>query len=137
MPRRSKRGEDGNIFEKGEFVPDFKKLAEQALETFFRDKSWYCGGPIPESEVYSDYSLKMVLRIKLDDNWQKIVHEAVEQLPVDPNWDDPTVPWSIHRLLGILSELRSTGIAHEFHAGLTLLYLKFCEGIQIPPPPLL
>jgi hypothetical protein len=137
MPRRSKRGEDGNVFEKGEFAPDFKKLAEEALETFFRNQSWYCGGPIPESEVQSDFSLKMVLRTKLDDNWQSIVHKAVEQLPEDPAYDDNTVPYSIHRLLSVLEELRSTGIAHDFHPGLALLYLKFCEGIQIPPPPLL
>lgn len=137
MPRRSKKDEDGNIFEKGEFAPDYKELAEQAIEIFFRDKSWFCGGPIPESELYSDFSLNTVRRTRLDDRWQNIVHEAVEQLTPDPDYDDPTVPWSIHCLLGILDDIRSTGVTQSYHPGLALLYLKFCEGIQIPQPPLL
>ena len=136
MPRRSKRGEEGD-FEKGAFAADFETLAVDALETFFRDKSWYCGGPIPDSELLSDFSLKTVLRTKIDDRWQDIVHNGYEQLTPDPDYDDPTVPWSIHRLLGVLDEVRSKGITQDFHAGLALLYLKFCEGVQIPPPPLL
>lgn len=138
MSRRARRNCEDNPLEKGEFSGDLKKLAEDSIRSFFGNKNWFCGGPIPESELHSDWAVKTVLRTHFDDSaFDHIHNECLNRIPADPNYNDPSVPWSVHTLLGLLADLKSRGISKDFQPGLLLLYFKFCKGFKIPPPPLL
>ena len=138
MSRRGRRDCEKNPLEKGEFAPDLKTLAEEAIRDFFGNKNWYCGGPIPEEELEADWVVKTVLRTRFDDETFDYIHdECLVKIPEDPKYSDPSVPWTVHTLLNLLKDLRSYGISQDFQPGLLLLYFKLCRGIEIPPPPLL
>ena len=138
MPRKAKRDREGNLFEKGENAPNLEKLATECINLIFGDKSWFCGGPIPERELLANSSVKTVLRTQYDACCFDFIHD--ECLPLIPDiegWDNVTVPWTVHNLLLLFHELGEKGIPPEFRPGLLLLYFKFCKGVKIPPPPLL
>jgi len=138
MPRRARRDCEDNPLEKGEFAPNIQKDAEKSIRTFFGDKSWFCGGPIPQSELQADWAVKIVLRTHFDEAVFRFIHEeCLAKIPADPSYKDPSVPWTVHTLLSLLDGMRSYGISKDFQPGLLLLYFKFCKGLKIPPPPLL
>ena len=138
MSRRARRGCEENHLEKEEFYADLNTLAEESIRDFFGNKSWYCGGPIPNEELEADWAVKTVLLTQFDDVVFDYIHdECLVKIPEDPKYSDPSVPWTVHILLGLLSELKSHGISKDFQPGLLLLYFKLCRGIEIPPPPLL
>lgn len=137
MPRKSKRDVE-NPYEKGSRSVDFRKLAETYIRSFFEDKSWFCGGPIPQRELLSDFSIKTVLRTQFDRRCFDFIH--YECLPLISNTEgfkDNTVTWEVHCLLQLISELKYLGVPKEFQPGLLMLYFKFCKGQKILPPPLL
>lgn len=125
-------------FEKGEFISDLRCLAKEFIKRFFVNKNWYCGGPIPEAELTSDWAVQTVLLTPFEDKIFDYIHsECLSNIPSDPNYSNPGVPWSIHVLLDLINDLRSLDIAKDFQPGLLLLYFKFCRGIEIPEHPLL
>lgn len=138
MSRRAKRDCGEYSLDKGEFAADLKKSAEEAVQDFFRNKSWYCGGPIPEEELESDRVIQTVMRTQFDDAAFDYIHNrCLVKIPEDPLYSDPSVPWTVHTLLGLITELKALGIAKDLQPGLLLLYFKLCRGVEIPPPPLL
>lgn len=137
MPRRSKRDVD-NPYEKGSHAVDFHKLAETCIRLFFEDKSWFCGGPIPQRELISEFSIQTVLRTRFDDRCFDFIHnECLPKIPNTKVFDNNTVTWEVHCLLQLISELKYLGVPKEFQPGLLMLYFKFCKGQKILPPPLL
>lgn len=138
MPRREKRSGDNNPFEKGENAPRLKKRAEESILDFFEGKSLYCGGTIPKRMLLSDHSVKTLLRNELDDRVFDYIHEnCLSRMRPDPEYSDPSVPWSIHFLLQLLYDMQARELPKDYFPGLLLLYFKFCHGIEIPDPPLL
>lgn len=136
MPRQAKRA--SVELEKGDFKIDMRQLAIDSIAAFFVNKTWFCGGPIPESELYSEEHIKIVMRTRFDKRWEEFVHGRC--LPLIPNtqgYDDQSVPWEVHSLLRILDEIGSMWIPGCFRSGMVLLYFKICWGIRIPPAPLL
>jgi len=137
MPRRSKRDMD-NPFEKGVHSVDFRKLAQMCILDFFKEKSWFCGGSIPERELLSDFSVTTVLRTQFDDRCFGFLHsECLSHISNTEGYDNVSLSWEIHCLLQLIKGLKAKGIAKEFQPGMLLLYFKFCKGVKIPPPPLL
>lgn len=137
MPRRSKRDVE-NPYEKGFHSVDFRKLAETYIRSFFKEKSWFCGGPIPQRELISDFSIKTVLRTQFDERCFDFIHyKCLPLVPNIENFKDNTVTWEVHCLLQLINELKSLGVPKEFQPGIILLYFKFCKGQKILLPPLL
>jgi len=138
MPRKAKRDREGNPFEKGENAPNLEKLAIECIDAFFGDKSWFCGGPIPQRELLADSSVKTVLRTQHDARCFDFIHnECLPRIPNTEGWDNVSVPWTVRCLLLLIHDLEIFGIPPEFRPGILLLYFKFCKGVKIPPPPLL
>jgi len=137
MPRKSKKDTE-NPYEKGEFAGDYRELAEMYIQLFFLEKSWFCGGLIPQCELISDSSIQTVLRTQFSEHCFKFIHEeCLPRIPNNKGYDDNSIPWEIHYLLNLLEGLRTVGVPKEYQPGLLLLYFKFCKGMKIPPPPLL
>lgn len=138
MPRRPKRNCEDNPLEKGTHAPDLRQLARSAIKDFLQDKERHSGGNISQTELYSDDSIKTVLRTQFDDATFEYIHEnCLSRIPPSKKYRDATVPWPVHVLLGLLTELKYLQIPKELQPGLLLLYFKFCKGFDIPPPPLL
>lgn len=138
MSRRPRRENLDDLYEKGESIEDRKRFAEDCIRLFFKDKKYFCGGPIPERELVSDFALQTFLRTEFDDRCFDFIHEhCLSSFKVDPEYEDATVPWEVHCLLGLLDDLKSLIIPKEHHPGMLLLYFKFCHGVKILPHPLL
>jgi len=138
MPRKAKRDCAENPLEKGQHAPDLRNLAIYSIKTFFEDKSYFCGGTIPERELLSENSIKTVLRTQNDDPTFKFIHEqCLERLPVPKNANESSIPWTVQFLISLLTDMKKKWLPKDFQPGLLLLYFKFCKGHRIPPPPLL
>jgi hypothetical protein len=127
-----------NPFEKGLHAKDIGEFAQDCILAYFKDKDWFCGGPIPQRELTAETSIKTVLRTRFDDRCFNFIHE--ECLPTIPNltdWSQVGVSWEVHCLLELLEDMRACWIPKEFQPGMVLLYFKFCKGVKILPPPLL
>jgi hypothetical protein len=141
MSRKPRRDNHDESCDKGEIIEnieDLKKYATDCIRLFFKDKKYFCGGPVPERELKSEFAQQTVLKTQFDDRCFDFIHEVcLPVFPVDKNYNETTVPWTVHCLLGLLTDLKSFGIPKDSQPGLLLLYFKFCHGIEIPPPPLL
>lgn len=119
-------------------IEDVQKAAADCIRRYFKDRPYFCGGKIPVCEIESDLNVKVVRRNIFDERCFDFVHEhCLPLIPVDPDYDEPTIPWSVHNLLLVLEEMRSFHIPKEFQPGMVLLYFKLCMGVDIPSPPLL
>lgn len=138
MPRKPRRDSVDNPYEKGEHAVDMRKLAVDSIQSFFKKKSLYCGGEIPQYKLLSEHSILMLLRTQLDDRCLNFLHdECLPLIPVDPNYDDSSVPWTVHCLLGLLRELASHQLPKDYFGGLLMLYFKFCYGVKVLDPPMI
>lgn len=125
-------------YDKGEHIEDLRVSATRSLKAYFKKKRSVLGGRIPEAELLSEASQKTVLNTQFDDRCMNFIHDhCLGLLPVNPKYKDRTVPWRVHCLLRLLSNLRKHEVSKEFQPGFLLLYFKFCWGVEIPPPPLL
>jgi hypothetical protein len=112
---------------------DLKKFAKDAIQRYFSDKTYYCGGPIPQCELIGDSAAKTVLKTKFDDRTFDFIHaQCLPLIAADPMFKDPTLTWPVHCLLEILEGMRSREVPIEFQPGMVLLYFKFCLGVDIP-----
>ena len=124
MPRRNKN--DDGQFEKGLHAPDLRNLAIECLETYFEGKSWFIGGPVPSCEYLSDNSIKMLLRTKFDDKTFMFIHQhCLPKISQPDNYTEPTVPWTVSFLIGLLADMKRLGVPKDFQPGLLLLHFKF------------
>ena len=138
MPRRPKRNCEQNPLEKGSHSVDLKELAIHALKSFFEQKSWFIGGPIPQKELLSEESIKTILRTPFDDATFTFLHEhCLIRVPQPDSYTEKSVPWTVAFLISLLGEMKALGLPKDFQPGLALLYFKFCKGLKVPPPPLL
>lgn len=139
MPRRPRRDSVDNPYEKGDHAVDMRHLAVESIRVFFKNKKYFCGGEIPESELFSEYSIKTLLRTNLDERCLTFLHEeCLPCIPEDPDYkEDGTVSWQTHCLLNLLKELASYQLPKDYFGGLLFLYFKFCYGVKILDPPLL
>ena len=136
MPRRSKEDTENNPLEHGLYAEDNKKLAEEALMSFFSDKSYYRGGPVPIMELCSEHSVKTLLRTRINDRWDDIVHnKCLSKIKSPDSWKDPIYPYTVNLLVRLFYNAQSKGISKEFIPGLVVLYFKFCKGFEVPNPP--
>lgn len=139
MSRRQNETEF-EVLEKGMFVEDLEQLAAACLKVYFADKRKHDLTEITKEELLSDFCLKTVLRTQFDDRCFDYIHSQCLVKVIKPEneaYDDPTLDWTVHVLLGLLQELMALELPKAFQPGLLLLYFKFCHGIEIPQPPIL
>lgn len=138
MSRKRRKDSEENPFEKGEHAVDMRQLAIDSLQSFFKNKKLHSGGEIPQYQLLSEYSILMLLRTQLDDRCLDFIHEeCLPLIPVDPNYNEVSVPWTVYSLLCLLRELASHQLPKDYFAGLLMLYFKFCYGVKVLDPPLI
>lgn len=136
MPKQEKRGCEDNPFETSIYSEDLEDLAKSSIETFFSDKKMFCGGAIPQIELFSDLSIKTVLRNQFDDRVFDYIHNhCLTKVPPPADFKRNTVSWSVRYLISLLDDLKKKSLPKDFQPGLLLLFFKFCKGFSIPAPP--
>lgn len=143
MPRKTKLRTEADIRHLGIDLKYLRELAREAIERFFADKRFHCGGPIPQNFLFCEDSLRTVMGTTIDvatEGWAaEHIHPRltpeVDQINTVENYDDPVVPFDVHYTLCLIQQLRNRGIPKIFQPGMMLLYYKFCKGFPIPDPP--
>ena len=122
-----------NPLEKGMHTLDIEKIAIDSISSFFANKKWFVGGKIPHCELYSNSSVKTVLRGKFDDTTFDFIHnECLTRIPKPKDFKVTKIHWTVTFLLKLLNEMKQLGLPKDFQPGLLLLYFKFCKGIRVP-----
>lgn len=138
MPRKAKQPEGFSSLENGPHAFEMQRLVVSSIESFFKDKSYFCGGKIPNSELSSSNSIKTVLRFKNDDHTFEYIHtKCLRKIPRPKHIVSKSIPWTVQFLISLLEDMKGKKLPKEFQPGLVLLYFKFCKGLPIPQPPAL
>lgn len=119
-----------------DFQDQCDALARKSIATFFRGKSYYCGGPIPKAFLNSMESVTEVVSNPFMEGIDK-VYQVLSQRSIRlPRGVEFNADWNmeidIFLVLHVLEELRQFRIPVEYQAGMTLLYLKLCHGLKLP-----
>ncbi len=137
MPRKDKRSCNENPLEMGCHAPDLNKLAKDCLKEYFRDKSWFVGGPIPERLLLSENSIKTLLRTEFNAESIGYLHEhCLPKIRQPSSYTETTVPWTVAFLIQLFTSMAKRGIPKDFQAGMAFLYFNLCKGFTIPSPDL-
>lgn len=127
-----------DCFEKGTHAPDLKELAKSSILSYLNGKQSFQGETLNPKLLLTENNIKVVLRTNFDDETFLFIHNnCLSKIESDPFYNENTVPWNVHYLLGMLKELKKMQLPKEFQPGLLLLYFKLCKGFDIPPTPLL
>ena len=107
-------------------VRKYREVAKNFIKRFFEDKDWFCGGPIPNSELLNKASVDVVVGTEfctgIDTLYAILKNNNLLQ---NKNKD---ILFVIKRL----KDTKNKGIPKVFQAGILLLYLKHCKGIPLP-----
>lgn len=126
------------MLEKSLFTSDLKQLARHSIQIFLQHKRHFTDRGLTLDELLTDDNVKIVRRTPFDDPTFLFIHDrCLSQIKASPDYRDNTVPWSVHFLLGLLTDLKSLQLPKDFQPGLILLYFKYCQGFEIPPIPIL
>lgn len=112
---------------KEDFIYKAEEIAREQIGRFFEGKSYFIGGPIPYTLLYSRQSLNTVLSYSFCEGID-LIHEIIGQ---GPDLEDQ-VEWSTYQILTILHETHRRRIYNGLRVGIMLLYLKFCKGKKLP-----
>jgi hypothetical protein len=129
---KHKKWYDGPLDKKGILTPREVSILDQmyrGIKEFFSDKSWYCGGPVPESTLYSLRSFRLVRNLPLEkalDIGFKGIKKAKLSCPAKYSKNSDT-----ELSMKLLRECGRRNIPQEYIGGLFILYLELCEKIDL------
>ena len=124
MSRKPQRESSINEYDKGENVEDIRARVNVCIQLFFRHKKYFCGGKIPQRELTSEFAERTARFTQFDDRCFNFIHDhCLPVFPVNPAYRDLTVPWPVHCLLGLFSDLKSLEIPKDNQPGMLLLLL--------------
>jgi hypothetical protein len=115
------------------FVDDTKMLARYHIDTYFKDKQYYCGGQIPKSLLQLERYITIVLNRDIHNSIDAIYSAIGEDSNLNEDELDRkgTVPNDVRRLITLLNMMAHAGIPREFHVGMVIMHLEICEGLTI------
>lgn len=113
------------------YIEALERQTLESIERLFKDRSWFCGGPIPKNHLYSKQSVDLVLSTDFLSGIDEIRALLPKEEP-PKDFDPKKIDWDTYRLLQLLREVKRFGIPKEFQAGMILLYMRFCMGISMP-----
>lgn len=108
-------------------------FARGVIKSYFADKSYYCGGEIPQHLLLSKKRVDLVL----DCTFDKAMDIAYEALEEDLTADDEEyiaaggVSPDIKKLIAVLHDMSHSGVPQELSNGMLVLYLEFVMGANV------
>lgn len=104
------------------------QLAKENLDTFFADKKFYCGGPIPKSILHSQDALDFVRYTEFDPGIRYCYEEIIPQIRAPKLRVFNGMEWDVEWVLRLLKECHAAEIPLVSQAGMILLNFRFCVG---------
>lgn len=112
---------------------DLKEFLFCMMEIFFKDKSWYIGGPIPKSEIYSENNISLIFNSDFDSRTFDFIHKnCLSKIRKPKDFVDDGLSWEVCFLLSLIKDMKSKSIPKKIQPGFLLMYFKICKGFEIP-----
>lgn len=113
---------------------DIKELAIASAISFFENKEYECGGPIPRRELLRKTNILGILEFTPSHRFidgLALLHEILDQNdpPSEGFEGSKLVDWRIQFLTELLAESSMSGVPKSFAIGITLMNLQYCYGI--------
>lgn len=118
------------------FLSDVRQLSGEYIQRFFKDKEMHCGGNVPISMLLTENNVSLILNTNIEDG-VKLAYKAIAYsskdivVEDDVHVDEITVSDDVKLVMSVLKKCSKAGVPKELAAGMLLLYLEFCEGINV------
>ena len=113
------------------FSGDLGKFASECIVNFFQDKEMHYGGPIPQKMILRDNYIKMVANSNICDDVDR-AYKILEGSGIkSESINENIIADDVRLILQILDKCKDARIPKCFRGGLILMYLEFCEGIEV------
>ena len=116
-------------FYEEEFFSDVDEFVKECIDVFFEDKEMHCGGKIPKRVLHSEANIELVKNMNIGDG-ARTAHKSLEQFDgiEHTNNNDGLISEDIKLMLDILCNYK---IPKAFKAGIMIMYLELCKGVEI------
>jgi len=115
------------------FIRRLRQETWLALGSFFTDKRFYAGGPIPARYLYSQDNFRRVVSTPFHagiDLCYDLFQECEIQKPIC--FDDEAIDWDIYYMLNLLADARRCRVPIHLQPGVMVVYFKICHGLRVP-----
>lgn len=120
------------------FQGDVRQLVRGYMEQFFKDKMLHCGGKIPNSLLFSERRVSIVLNYDIVRGVER-AYTYLEHLITPEDVEAAKLNGEVTSDIKLVNEtlylLARSCIPQQFAGGMMLLYLEFVEGINIGTHP--
>lgn len=155
-PEEEHEFEEDNYLSFYDRIQILEQQMRWCLDSFFRGKQYFCGGPVPKKELYHDRSFRLLSIVDFDETLVGIIYRhCVPKLlnvktklistikkRIDIDLDGISNNYAIFKdgdfcdleivlLTSLLNEFWELGIPREFYGGLIVRYFELCYGISL------
>ena len=106
-----------------DFAEDIKNLAREYIGNFFKHEEMHLGGKIPNKIMYSSNYVDLVIDADIASGVLAI-YDALEKYELEEDEE-------IKLVLEILNKCASRGIPKFFAAGVAVMYMEICKGVDV------
>lgn len=108
---------------------DVRQLAITSILRFFEDKEYLSGGKIPERELLKEQNINIVSNTTVLDGIDEI-YEILELNDPPEGYEKYRKEWQRRLLQDLFAEAGRKGIPKSFVAGISIICLDYCYGIN-------
>jgi hypothetical protein len=109
---------------------DATEIVTDCIIRFFVDKKMHYGGPIPQRLILSRNYIKLVANATICDCIDR-AYEMLKNCGLNCESSEGLVAEDIRLVIGILEKCNKKHIQQRFAGGILLMYLEFCEGLDV------
>jgi hypothetical protein len=113
------------------FLPTMTALAKEHMRRFFHGRDMHCGGKIQEHQLLTDRNVSLVMNTDVELGTQAAYRAMAEADYEVSDEEDSFVGDEVKLVIRIHHHCKRLGIPKENRAGITLLYLELCQGVDI------
>ena len=106
-----------------DFAEDIRNLSKEYIANFFKYEEIHLGGKIPNEIMHSSNYIDLVINADITSGVAAI-YKALEKYELDEEEQ-------IKLVLGILNKCASRGVPKFFAAGITIMYMEICKGVEV------
>lgn len=106
--------------------------AKKCITDFFEGKQWYCGGEIPNKELFAKNKINFIEQVELADAITLFHEQICLSLRISEEEYDNTIKHdSSNKILKIMKDCAERGIAQSRAGGMLLLHLDIIDGFNL------
>ena len=106
-----------------DFAEDIRNLSKEYIVNFFKHEEMHLGGKIPNEIMHSSNYIDLVIDADISSGVTAI-YKALEKYELDEEEQ-------IKLVLGTLNKCASRGVPKFFAAGVAIMYMEICKGIEV------